>query len=314
MHVQVDDAGNLAHAGEQRGRDRAAGLAVSAEHLHVDRRRQAEVQDLRHDVGRQEGERHAREARVQHDAQIVHVAFARLVVAPQADQDVRVGRANRGRSAVSQVDAAGRTADVVDDRAEMLGRHALADDPIHFLAESGRLLETCAGRRAEVKPELAAVHRRGRSLRPPTSRATSDARQNASDTATKTARRATTTVEQPLVRVARALNPVLEPVLQARQHMAARLRVPVDVVLVPAQQILRQRRHQRARQHVRRQHREDHGLAERHEEVARHAGEEEQRHEDDADADRRDEGRHRNLLRAVEDGLLERLALLEVAC
>ena len=51
-------------AGQQRGRDRAVGLAVSAEHLHVDRRRQAEVQDLGHDVGRQERERHAREARV----------------------------------------------------------------------------------------------------------------------------------------------------------------------------------------------------------------------------------------------------------
>ena len=81
---------------------------------------------------------------------------------------------------------------------------------------------------------------------------------------------------------------------------------------VRLQQVLRHRRHQRARQHVGREHREHDRLGHRHEEVARDAGQEEHRHEDDADADRRDERRDRDLLRAVEDGRLERLALLQV--
>ena len=66
------------------------------------------------------------------------------------------------------------------------------------------------------------------------------------------------------------------------------------------------RRHQRARQDVRADHREHHRLGQRHEQEARDAGQEEHRHEHDADAQRRDERRHAICAGAVEDRRLER--------
>ena len=71
---------------------------------------------------------------------------------------------------------------------------------------------------------------------------------------------------------------------------------PAPCASCALQQVLRHRRHQRARQDVGREHREDDRFGHRHEQVARHAGEEEHRHEDDADADRRDERRDRDLI------------------
>jgi hypothetical protein len=68
--------------------------------------------------------------------------------------------ANGRRRAVGEVDAAVRQADVVDDRAEMRARDALADDVLHAIAEGRRLLDARARRCAQVQAELAAVHRR----------------------------------------------------------------------------------------------------------------------------------------------------------
>ena len=55
--------------------------------------------------------------------------------------------------------------------------------------------------------------------------------------------------------------------------------------------------------HVAGQHGEHHRLGQRHEQVPRRAGEEEHRHEDDADAQRGHEGRQGDFLGSVQDGL-----------
>ena len=61
--------GHLADALQQIGGIGVIGLLVAADDLHVDRRRQAEIQDLRDDVGGQEGEGGARKFLRQHGAQ-----------------------------------------------------------------------------------------------------------------------------------------------------------------------------------------------------------------------------------------------------
>ena len=68
-----------------------------------------------------------------------------------------------------------------------------------------------------------------------------------------------------------------------------------------------------AREQVAGQHGEDHRLGHGHEQVARHAAEEEHGHEDDADGESGDQRGHGDLRGAVEDGLLELLARLEIA-
>ena len=52
-------------------------VEVGAAHLHVDRRRRAEIQDLADDVGRQEGEGEARETLGQLPAQLAHIVRGR---------------------------------------------------------------------------------------------------------------------------------------------------------------------------------------------------------------------------------------------
>ena len=54
LDAQVGDAGHRTDALEKIGRISVVGFLIVADHLHVDRRRQAEIEDLRDDVGRQE--------------------------------------------------------------------------------------------------------------------------------------------------------------------------------------------------------------------------------------------------------------------
>ncbi|MET3820098.1 G3E family GTPase [Burkholderia ambifaria] len=81
---------------------------------------------------------------------------------------------------------------------------------------------------------------------------------------------------------------------------------------VRAQQVARHHRHERARQHERRDHREDHGFGHRHEQEARDAVEQQHRHEHDADAQQRHERGRDDLRRAVEDRAADVLALFEM--
>ena len=67
------------------------------------------------------------------------------------------------------------------------------------------------------------------------------------------------------------------------------------------------RRHQGARQDEGADQREHHRLGHGREEKAGNARQEEHRHKGDADAEQRNEGRHHDLLRAVQDGLRHRL-------
>ena len=87
---------------------------------------------------------------------------------------------------------------------------------------------------------------------------------------------------------------------------------PVVVVLA-VHQHARQRRHQRARQDVRREHRQHDRDRERREQEARRPDQQHDRKEHDADRQRRHDRRHGDLLRAVEDRARERLAHVAVA-
>ncbi len=73
-------------------------------------------------------------------------------------------------------------------------------------------------------------------------------------------------------------------------------------MMLQLQQVLGQRRHQRSREAVGRQHREHHRFGQRHEQVARHAAQKKHRQENDADAQRGNQRRNGDLRRAVQDG------------
>ncbi|KAG0775824.1 hypothetical protein G6F22_013018 [Rhizopus arrhizus] len=81
---------------------------------------------------------------------------------------------------------------------------------------------------------------------------------------------------------------------------------------VRTQQVQRHGRHQRARQHERAGHGEDHRQRHRSEQIAGDAVEQEHRHEHDADAQQRHECRANDLRGAIKDRLAYALALLQV--
>ena len=133
------------------------GGEVGAADLQVDRRRRAEVQDLRDDVGRQERERHAGEAPRQLLAQQADVFGGRPVVFLELDLDVAVLRADRAGGVVGHVDAADREADVVDQGVELGGRDELADRLLDFGELVGAFLDPGADLDAGVHQDLPGV-------------------------------------------------------------------------------------------------------------------------------------------------------------
>src|ERR1700722_18138929 len=80
-----------------------------------DRRRQAEIENLRRDVGRKERESRSRELLRQHGAQLLDVIRRWRVIFVQADQGVAVLGADRAGVLVGRIDTGNRQTKVVDE-------------------------------------------------------------------------------------------------------------------------------------------------------------------------------------------------------
>ena len=165
-------------------------------------------------------------------------------------------------------------------------------DRFDAIAERRRLLDARAGRRAHVQLELAGVDGREEVLADPADSSASEARQ----TQQEHRRRTTPRLRDAPLEQRRGSRRAARSNPRSKRAAAGRAGCgcggcAVRVLGMRLQQVLRHRRHQRARQQVRRQHREHDRLGQRHEQIARDAGEEEHRHEHDADAERRHERR-----------------------
>ena len=103
----------------------------------------------------------------------------------------------------------------------------------------------------------------------------------------------------------------VECTIHALQQAGAGIRPSLGRCMIHEQH--HQGGHQRTRQDVRGQHCEHHGLGQRREQIPRHAGEKEHRHEHDADAQSGDQGRNSDLTRAFQNGLVQIRAHVHVA-
>jgi len=157
VHVAVDGAGNVLDLLGQRGRERGVGVDVVAGELHVDGRGQAEVQDLRDDVGRLEEELDAGEAPGQFAPQDRDELRRGLVILLQRDLDLAVQRADRAGVAVRQVDAGVGHAQVVQHCLQLVGRHQFADRGLDFVGGARGFLDARAGGQAHVQAHLAGI-------------------------------------------------------------------------------------------------------------------------------------------------------------
>ena len=129
-------------------------------HLNVDRRGNAEVQDLAGDVGGEEGEGGAGKLPWQIAAQPGDIVGGGRVMRGQGDQHVAILRAYRAIVRKHGVDAAIRQADVVRHGNQLVGGDHVADLLLDKLEAGGVVLDAGAGGAAHVQLDLPGVDQR----------------------------------------------------------------------------------------------------------------------------------------------------------
>ncbi len=173
------------------------------------------------------------------------------------------------------------------------------------------LLDSCPGRRPHVKAELPGIHLR-EEVAPDEGKERQPAHHDDQEGAEHAPAPGEGVLEGLDVRQPEPLEPSLERIMDAGEEAPRRAVIGMALDL-GGEQVAHERRNDRAREQIRRQHRKHDGHGQGREEVPRRAGEEHHRHEDDADRQGRDERGGGDLLGAVEDRLHETLAEAQVA-
>ena len=120
--------------------------------------------------------------------------------------------------------------------------------------------------------------------------------------------------QRAVISVTKLLKPALKTNLEALERSKEAGADPEFVfMLMVLEEIHHQRRNQRAREQVRRHHGENHGFSQRNEQELRYARKEEHGHKHNADAQRGNKRRHRDLRSAVQNGLLQFFSLGQIA-
>ena len=298
---------------EQLGGKGAVALQVIADDLHVDGCRQSEVQDLGDDVHRQLIERHPRKALGEDGPETLDVGGGGVVLRRQGHLNVGVRWPDRCRVRISQVDAAVGKSDVVDDRDQLVPGNDLPEGVVDLVAETGNLLDPRPGVSAHVNFELAAVDRGKEVLSQEGVEEHRRCHRQAEERDQEKLGVGDTQLEDPVITAAESLEQVLETPLKPHQDVAAGAPSFLGGGVRLPQQVLGHGGDNGSREDVGGQHREADRLGERHEQELGHAAQEEHRHEDDADRDGRHQGRDGDLSGAIQDGVLDLLALVEVA-
>ena len=157
--MRVDDAGYGGEALAKLLCHRKV-VRVVADRADVDLRRQAEVQDLRHDIGRLEIERILREGLRQHLTQFPDVIGGRPVAVLERHLDDAVIDADGRTVGEGQIIGPRRQSDIVDDQVAVLLRNDFADLVLDRLENRLGAFDAGSRGRADVELDLAAVDQR----------------------------------------------------------------------------------------------------------------------------------------------------------
>ncbi len=221
LEVGVGDPGDRRDALPQLVRDPQVVGAVVADGADVDLRRQAEIENLRHDVGRLEIEQRVGERGRQHGAQLAHVVRRRRMSLLQRDQDDAVIDADGRAVGEGEVVGARRQADVVDDPVAVAVRNDLADLVLDLLEHALGRFDPRSRGRPDVELDLAAVDEREEvvadELEHDAAEAEHQDRRRRNDEAPPQQRR-----QQGAIAVAQALEAALEAGMDAAEHARGR--------------------------------------------------------------------------------------------
>ena len=160
MNVHVGRAWNLRKAARNLLRDVVIGRRVldGSNHLYVNRRGQAEVKNLAHDIGRLEEERQVGIFAGQLTPHVAHIIPGGAMLARfQRHQNFTVERAQGRAVAEREVKAAIRQADVIEDVRNLARWNNFADGILHLGKLLLRFLDARAARAAHMETNLPRV-------------------------------------------------------------------------------------------------------------------------------------------------------------
>src|ERR1039458_3841483 len=226
----------------------------------------------------------------------------------ERDQNLSVTASNGSAGAVGLIDAGVGQTDIVENRLQLIFRNFLVQHGLDFIAEPRSFFYAQASPGAYVQAQQACVYLREKIL---TQKHEQPEREQAErqETQYEDAAMLEGGFQLLFVGAPEIFKLVFEAALEAPEETPGCF----GAMLVPAHDEHDQRGDEGSRKQVAGQHREADGLGQRHEQKLGHARQEEHGHEHDADAERGYEGRHGDLLRTVEDGLLHLLAHGQVA-
>ena len=135
-------------------------MLVVAHRPDVDLRRQSEVQNLRHDIGRLEIEHVLRECGGQHLTQFLDIVGGRLVALLERHLDDAIVDPDRRAVGECQIVGSRRQSDIVDDQGAVLFRNDFADLVLDRLEYRLGAFDAGSGGSANMKLDLAAVDQR----------------------------------------------------------------------------------------------------------------------------------------------------------
>ena len=156
MHIRR--AGNAGNLFRQLLRDFIIRCGVAPGHLHVDGRRQAEIQNLIGDIGRFEKHHQIGESFVQPLAELLGIDLSGGVLRLQGNQDFAVAHADGRTVAESQIEAAIRQADIVENGIQLARSNHAAYLILDIGEDHLRTFDTGAGWSSRMQPDLPGIN------------------------------------------------------------------------------------------------------------------------------------------------------------
>src|SRR5258708_4182966 len=167
LDVQVGQPGHLVQIRHDLLGDFVIRLNVASFNLDVNRRGQAEIQNLGHDVRRRKIESGPWELPRKLSTKNSNIISGGGMVPAQRHQHIGIVGSNHARGGVHQVIGTEWQADVVENAVDFFRRHFLANGRLYQVCKLRRILNACPGLRADMEAELTAIRIREEVLSEP---------------------------------------------------------------------------------------------------------------------------------------------------
>ena len=295
----VNGAGNLSESFLRLARQSKIARTLAADEADFEGCRRARGQRLAGCVRRLEECLNVRELLLQHCANRRLIIHAGTMVSVELNKDFAVGGAYRSRFHPGKIDRV-RSADVFDDKLKFVRRNNLANLTLDVGHDTRGILHANAARNPHEEADQTGIRLReklasGKPGGKGSETERNDHRNKNQDLPPQKKG------ENGSLQSDETVEPMLDRLIHSGKSPRGALGLPFLSAKFERENERRERWHERAGQHIAREHGKDDGESERTEDVGRGSREQEDRQEHDADGNRRDELRKGDLASTVEN-------------